>query len=412
MKSWESFLESLESDLGKETVDRWLRSLKIAKFDAGNLYLLAQDSFQIDWFEEHIRPRIKGKFFNNNYRPISVHISSTKEPLSTEAKRGEIFSPKPDSLDGEMTFENFVFSPKVDVAKQLILEIEKKSFNPLLFYGKKGSGKTHLLMATAHLLTTKRLNVFFVKAEKFTEHVVAAIRLQKMQEFRRVYREIDALIVDDIQDLKGKAATQEEFFHTFNTLHMAGKYILLSANSAPSQLTDIEPRLISRFEWGLSVGLEPCSIEVILKKKMDLWNCNLSAELFSWLISSFPSNPLNAFHCLAVRSKGHSLSVEAARFILKDLLAKEEMEAVTPEKIIKAVAAHYGIRTEDLLGKSHCREFAHPRKAAMYLCREKLKLPFQKIGEIFCRDHSTVIASVDHIEKRDTDRAFLLNLKF
>lgn len=412
MKTWDLFLENLESELGKENVDRWLRTLKVIRFDAANLYLAAQDSFQIDWFEEHIRPRIRGKFYNNNFRPIAVHISTPKENTQPQPERPDYFSIQPDPLDPEFTIENFLPFPQNQIARQLALEVEKKTFNPLLFYGPKGCGKTHLLTAAAHLLVKKGLKVFFVNAEKFTEHVVSAIRLQKMQEFRKVYREIDALIIDDIQGLKDRAATQEEFFHTFNAFHTAGKYILLSSQKAPSQLNGIEPRLISRFEWGISISIEVSPTQALLEKKAQVWNMTLSQEMISWLTTAFPADPLTAFHTLAVRSKGHPVTLESAKIILKDRTQAQEAESVTPEKIIKSVASHYGIKTDDLLGKSHCREFAIPRKAAMYLCREKLKLPFQKIGEIFDRDHSTVMTSIDQIRKRNSDCAVLANLKF
>jgi len=406
MEPWREFLSRVEIELGKQTVDKWLRSLTVTRFDAANLYLQAQDTFQIDWFEEHIRPRIHGKFFNNNQRPIRVHLSLPNQILSSGNKKGfkeeaqSSFFIAPDPIDPEMTLKNFVLSDPNKMAFEVISEIEKSPFNPIFLYGPKDSGKTHLLMSAAKILQDKGKKVFFVRAENFTEHVVQAIRLGFMQEFREVYRRIDALIIDDIHIFSRKAATQEEFFHTFNTLQTDLRTIILSANKAPSQLEEIEPRLISRFEWGLTIGLNKTNTEIILRKKAALWNISLSSELIEFLAQKFPSAPLVALQALSLRAKGSPLlTPEIAEHLLQDLLEIEAQNSWTADRIIKRTASHYGIRSEDLTGKSQTKESAYPRQLAMYLCREKLKLTYQKIGEVFDRDHSTVMASVKQIQK-------------
>lgn len=254
-------------------------------------------------------------------------------------------------------------------------------------------------MGAAIAMQKSGKRVFFVKAETFTGHVVQAIRLGQMQEFRKVYRDIDVLIIDDIHIFSRKNATQEEFFHTFNTLHTSGRLILISANVPPMQLSEIEPRLISRFEWGISLGLQKGEMKAILEKKTALWKLPCNEELIPFLLDKFPRNPILALQALALRSKGTHLTPLLAERLLKDLLAKEQENALTPEKIVKAIAAHYGITSEDLLGKSQMRECALPRFVAMYYCRERLKMPFQKIGELFGRDHSTVMSSVKQIQK-------------
>lgn len=402
MEAWARFLSEIEQELGPAIVSQWLRPLKVARFDAGNLYLEAADSFQADWFEEHIRPRLKGKLFNNNQRPIKVHLTviSSKKP-STKEEAPPRFRIYPDSIDPELSLENYLPSPQNLMAFKLISEsIQNTSFNPIYLYGPKGSGKTHLLCGAATAMEKLGKRVFFVKAEAFTEHVVQAIRLGFMQEFRRVYRDIDVLIIDDIHIFSRKNATQEEFFHTFNTLHTLGHPILLSANVPPSQLSEIEPRLISRFEWGITLSLEKSDPKPILQKKAALWKLSISLELEQFLLEKFPLDPILALQALAFRSQGKGvITCELAQKLLGDLLQQEEKNALTPEKIIKAIAAHYGIRSEDLLGKSQMRECALPRQIAMYLCREKLKMPFQKIGELFSRDHSTVMTSVKQVQK-------------
>ncbi len=221
-----------------------------------------------------------------------------------------------------------------------------------------------------------------------------------MQAVRAAYRSASALLVDDIHIFSNKGATQEEFFHTFNDLHTRGCPIFLSSPLPPSKLTDIEPRLVSRFEWGISAGLEKEDWAPILEKKAKLWKLALDPSLIPFLVENFPTSPLIALQGLAFRAKDVSqLGPHLASFLLKDLLEKEALHAWTFDKIVKAIAAHYGIRSEDILGKSQTREAAIPRQVAMYLCRDKLKLPFQKIGEYFGRDHSTVMASVKQVQE-------------
>lgn len=393
MKEWDQFLSQLSQELGPEVVTKWVPEL--LRFDAANVYLGAKDSFQISWFEEHVRPRIKG-LVNHNQRPIKVHLVSEKTgTLKKEEPRGLSFSADP--IDPEMTLENFIPSEQNLVVHKLLSD--HSPFNPIYLYGPQGVGKTHLLMGTAIALKKSGKRVFFVRAETFTEHVVQAIRLGQMQEFRKVYRDIDALIIDDIDIFSRKAATQEEFFHTFNTLHTLGRLILISANVPPTQLHEVEPRLISRFEWGISLEVVKSSSLAILKRKAALWKMDLSEELTEWLLGKFPKNPILALQALAFRTKGGSLTPTIAERLLKDLLEKEAENALTPERIVKGVAAHYGITSEDILGKSQMRGVALHRQVAMYLCREKLKLPYQKIGDIFGRDHSTVMSSIKQIQK-------------
>ncbi|MBI3508274.1 MAG: ATP-binding protein [Chlamydiia bacterium] len=405
MKIWDDFLAGLEQEIGADTVSRWLRPLKVEKFDAANLHLVAQDSFQVDWFEEHIRPRIdRGQLVNNNFRPIHVHLTWNANAPTLEKKVPSSFF-QSDALNPDQNLQSFLVEPENQMAYQIMADVEKKAFNPIFLYGPRGSGKTHLLMGAAWILAQSGQKVFYTTAQTFTEHVVMAMRQQRMQEFRKVYRDIDVLIIEDIEVLKGKTATQEEFFHTFNTLHMAGRTILLSSANPPAKLEEIEPRLISRFEWGISIGMQPIDTKKALQKKAALWKWDLSSEIIDWLAETFREDLWSAFHALALRKKG-LLHLEGAKLLLQDFKKKE---ALTPEKIIKAMATHHGIKPEDILGKSQVKEFVIPRKKAMYLCREKLKLPFQKIGEIFHRDHSTVIASIEWVKKQPPE---YIDLKF
>ena len=401
MQMWDQFLSQLDKELGIDTVDRWVRPLKLIRFDAANVYLEANDSFQISWFEEHVRPFCQ-KLVNNNGRPIRINLTSpSKDKAAPKESTPPPFIISPDPLDSEMTLENFIVSrPGNEMASKLIGEARKCPFNPVLLYGPHASGKTHLLMAAAALLREKGLKVFYAQATTFTEHVVQAIRKGAMPAVRAAYRSADALIIDDIHVFARKAATQEEFFHTFNELHTRNCPIFLSSQVPPAKMTEIEPRLVSRFEWGISVAIEKEEWAPILEKKTKLWKLNCDPALIPFLVETFPTSPLLALQALALRAKDAlRLDAKIASPLLRDLLAKETLNAWTPERIVKAVASHYGIRTTDILGKSQTREAAVPRQIAMFICRDKLKLPFQKIGEIFGRDHSTVMASVKQIQE-------------
>lgn len=441
MQAWQHFLTALESDLGAETVDRWLRSLKVIHFDAGNLYLEAADSFQIAWFEEHIRARARKQLVNNNFNPIKIHLSSsldTKEENKSSLSKTQAPSPKPhfqlavDSLDPFATMQNFIAGKSSSLVFELIsslcgfkkdlnLPSQLGQFNPIYIHGASGTGKSHLLMALAQALNEKNIFVTYVKMETFTENVVNAIRSGNMQEFRKAYRLADVLIVDDVQVLAKKTATQEEFFHTFNTLHTAGKQIVLSANCSPAFLQDIEPRLVSRFEWGITLQLdklEKDDLILMLQKRLELLDFPLQKQVIEYLLETF-SYHLKSLHraleALILRTHSSKaiacssqLTEKNISTMLFDLIEKEKELVLNPQKIVQTVADFYGIKTEDILGKSQSHECTLPRQLAMYLCRNKIKMPFTQIGQFFHRDHSTVMSSVSNIKEKSesSDKEF------
>lgn len=441
MKAWDNFLILLDIELGKATIDKWLRPIKVLKFDACNLYLEAKDSFQVLWFEEHIRSKVEKRLLNNNNKIIKVHLSTPgnknspthsnkpkqKEPVSTPPFRMSF-----DNIDPNNTLDKLVLNSSNEVAAKVIAEtvgydLEKSTlknlpldgppFNPLFLFGEAGSGKTHLLMAATHCLRRHGKNVIYTRAETFTEHVVNAIRTAEMSTFRQAYRNVDALIIDDIHLFSRKGATQEELFHTFNTLHLARKLIILSSNCAPALLQHIEPRLISRFEWGIALDIPNYCKEqmrTILDNKAKAFQFDLRPAIAEFLIESFHSttSTIRALEALILRTHLNnksphfsptSLTIPIVKHTLKDLITEEEQKAITPTVIIKAVAEDYGITTEDILGKSQSRECALPRQVAMYICREELGLPYVKIGDIFSRDHSTVMSSIKRVKKLAQD---------
>lgn len=428
MKAWDQFLDIQEKELGKEAVDKWLRSLKVLHFDAGNLFLEASDPFQVMWFEEHLRKKVAKGLVNNNNREIRVHLALSKA-ISVKPKKikktAKKQAEKPfeitfDAIDNFSTFETFIELEENKFALTAIKEaVSQKTadlpnFNPLFLYGKEGSGKTHLLKASVHSLLKQGLKVVYCSIETFTEHVVSAIRAGQMSRFREAYRTADALILDNIDQLSRKAATQEELFHTFNTLHTSGKQIILGSDLAPKDLQHIEPRLVSRFEWGLTLPLHPPnkeSLKRIIELKAHLMNFSIKTRVTDFLVDTFQSSPsssVRALEALILRSHIEGVRTQMAQVnlsltdiarLLHDLIQDEESKVVTANQILKTVAEYFGIRKDDILGKSQTRECALPRQIAIYLCRDKLEMPYMKIGDLFCRDHSTIMSSFKLIKK-------------
>lgn len=434
MRAWELFLARQEKELGEETVNKWLRPLRVSRFDAGNLYLEAENKFQISWFEEQMRARITASLVNQNRRPIKVHLSLASEPsnskshaFSSKKKRfhsgsggGIPFIISFDSIDPDHTFDSFVFSKSNEMTTKLLKQIsdantqeEWANFNPIYVYGPDGSGKTHLLMAFAMAMSKLGKSVIYVKAQTFADHVVTAIQAGTMEQLRQRYRLVDVLIVDDVDLLAKKAATQEEFFHTFNTLHGAGKQILLAANCVPHQLQAIEPRLISRFEWGIVLTLsllEGEEMKLLLKSATEKLKFPLNHEVSEFLLETFknPKSLMQALASLMLRFQmqregalftSTQISLLAVQHHLKDLIFAAKQAVITPSRILQNVSEFFGIRQEDILSKTKSRDCALPRQIAIYFCRMQLKLPFTKIADIFARDHSTVMSSVKVIQE-------------
>ncbi len=454
---WNTFLKDLDCEFGKETVDRWLRSLRCTRSDEKSIDFEAQNSFQVLWFEEHIRPRIPEiSLPRQGQKPIQVSVyikgapKKSKKNASLQAKgdtkpgnrasisapSGAHFSLEMPELDPTALFDSLISTPENELVLKLLQETcsyltakkiaalssssgsiatwDSSKFmipNPIYLWGPSGSGKTHLLQATTHRLQRAGLSVKYASSDLFTEHVVKSIRAGEMSTFRSLWRNVDALIVDDIHLLARKSATQEEFFHTFNSLHVAGKQIIVSANCLPQQLQYIEPRLVSRFEWGIVLPVEPLprkQIPLVLEKKAELLHFSivkkqieLIADLFSTNVKS-SVRALEAFILRATLSKKDHQQMNTAiiKDMLRDLIDEEQKSALTPEKIMASVAEQCGVTLEDITGKSQAREAVIPRQIAMYLIRKHLKIPYMKIGDIFGRDHSTVMSSIKHIEKQ------------
>lgn len=433
MKVWQEFLRSLDQELGEQTVDTWLRSLPVHVLQPDLLQIHARDSFQVLWFEEHVRPLAESRLVDESGKKWRVQIIASEQALpaqmapKTRSKKPSLaLAPKlelrTDALDPTAQFEKIIEHEGCNFALRAMKELAQDparfvsdGFNPVYIYGLSGSGKSLLLMAMTQALQRDGKKVLYVTGETFTHHVVQAIRLGMMQDFRRFYRGIDALVLDGVEILSNKSATQEEFFHTFNALHVQEKPIIVAANVPPKDLKGIEPRLISRFEWGLMLPIElPSSkdMERFLKMQCDGLRLSLSKPQARLLIDEFGSTPGLLARSLATlslrihRQKIHLYTLQPHELLpfLQDIKNEQDANALSPEKIVQHVSDQYGVTTKDILGKCQRREFSLPRQVAMYLCREKLQMPFLKIASLFGRDHSTVMASCKLIAKYASEK--------
>lgn len=428
MKAWNAFCSRLREEMGEAAYSKWVEPMQVIRYDAANLFLEVHDPFHALWFEEHLRPLARKELVNNNGRPIKIHLklrqgASPDQISSRPPPPAPTFSLQFDELDPDATLTSFITSTSNQMALSILQEVirlltqqpleqfskeEVKSYNPLYIHGPSGSGKTHLLMASASALTNAGIKATYVRAATFTAHFVNAIRAGEMSLFRQTYRNQDVLIIDDVQDFSRKGATQEELFHTFNTLHLEEKRIILGSSHTPQELDAIEPRLISRFEWGMMIPILPLSQEEmpsLLTKRTANRQYPLNKKVETLLLQEFGKNSkylVKALDALILRENkrlSETITEADARHILSDLLKEQETLLLTPEKILAAVAAYYAIPQGDILGKSQKREMSLPRQISMYLCREKLHLPFIKIGLLFDRDHSTVMSSIRRIQK-------------
>ncbi len=407
MKVWEDFLQTQVNNLGSEAIDKWAKSLKVVFFDAGNLYLEAQDSFQLGWFEEHLRPQVRQFFRNNNQRLIKVHLSLAGAPSTKDKKIWQpVLNLSQDSINPGCRLETY-FPGKTNLTSFELLKesLEKPIYNPIYLHGPAGSGKSHLLMASYAYLTAQKKQCFYVTASTLTNHIVAAMRTGGMQKFRELYRQHDVLLVDDVHQLSHRSATQEELFHTFNTLHVAGKQIILAGSRLPSLLEGIEPRLTSRFEWGLVLPLQtltkPEQIEFYLYRAQEK-KLTLPKEVEQFLLENLPSvkSLQSALETIGIRKGKNEVTVSLVQKWIEPLLEDQKRKALTPEKIIQATAEIFGMPASDILGRSQNQDCSLPRQVAMYLCRSMLKMPYLKLATVFSRDHSTVMTSVKSVEKK------------
>ncbi|SUY54196.1 chromosome replication initiator DnaA [Clostridium tetani] len=314
-------------------------------------------------------------------------------------------------LNPKYTFDSFVIGNSnrfAHAASLAVAEAPAKAYNPLFIYGGVGLGKTHLMHAIGHYILQNNSNVkvVYVSSEKFTNELINSIKDDKNEEFRNKYRNVDVLLIDDIQFIAGKERTQEEFFHTFNALHEANKQIILSSDRPPKEIPTLEDRLRSRFEWGLIADIQAPDFETrmaILKKKADVEHLNIPNEVMVYIATKIKSN-IRELEGALIRIVAFSsltnkeISVDLASEALKDIISSKESNQVTIELIQDIVSSYFNLRVEDFKSSRRTRNVAFPRQIAMYLCRKLTDNSLPKIGEEFGgRDHTTVIHGYEKI---------------
>ena len=347
---------------------------------------------------------------------VTLMSSIDKEKIDKKQKQKDTSASKNNNiqnLNPNYTFETFVIGNNNNLAHAASLAVAEtpgEVYNPLFIYGGVGLGKTHLMQAIAHFIikTKPELKVLYVTSETFTNELIDSVKNQKNSEFREKYRNIDVLLIDDIQFIIGKESTQEEFFHTFNALYQDRKQIVISSDRPPKEMETLSERLRTRFEMGLPVDIQIPTYETkmaILNKKAELGGYDIPYEVKDYVATHIKSSirelegaltKLSAFAKLS----SNPITVEFAEEALKDLISPDSRREITPELIIDIVAEHFNIKSEDILSQKRSADIVYPRQIAMYLCRSMTDVPYETIGNYMGkRDHSTIKYGVDKIAK-------------
>ncbi len=420
---WPAILKQIEEKLDPKELNTWFGPTRQVAFDpsagAGILTISVPSRVFADWIESRHGALLAREAAAAGFPQLEIRFESgatDSAPVAAAvptagAGRSIVANPR-------FSFESFVVGSSnqfAHAAARAVAESPSRSYNPLFLYGGVGLGKTHLMHAIAQ--EVQRLNpdarVLYLSAERFLNDLINALRFERMHEFKRRYRELDVLLMDDVQFIAGKESTQEEFFHTFNALHDAQKQIVVTSDTLPKEIPTLEERLRSRFEWGLIADIQPPDLEMkiaIIRKKAASEKADVPNDVAMFIAGTVKSNVrelegrLNrvlAFSSLT----GKPLTVELAKETLRDIVGNEEQRAV-PSEILKAVASHYGLRVSDMKAKSNAKPVAFPRQVAMYLCRKLTELSYPEIGRLFNdKHHSTVMHSVEKIGRMIEDDA-------
>lgn len=412
MSVWESCLERLEGELTPQQFNTWIRPLQAVEED-NNIRLLAPNRFVLDWINEKYLDRINvllEKILGVNACNIVVEVGSNSTIEPAAKSRAGRTDPAPSSkrysnyLNSNFTFASFVEGKSNQLARAASIQTAENpgvSYNPLFIYGGVGLGKTHLMHAIGHAILEHKptANIAYLHSERFVADMVRALQHNAINEFKRYYRSLDALLIDDIQFFAGKERSQEEFFHTFNALLEGQHQIVLTCDRYPKEVKGLEERLISRFGWGLTVAIEPPELETrvaIINKKAEQTNSYIPSDVSFFIAKRFRSNVRElegALNRVVANSNltGQPISLEFTQNALKDLLLLQDKQ-ITLENIKKTIAEYYKIRVSDLLSKRRSRSVTRPRQIAMSLAKELTSHSLPEIGDAFGgRDHTTVL---------------------
>jgi chromosomal replication initiator protein len=414
--AWRAALGQLQMDMPKAIYDTWVRDADLIAYEDGSFMIGVQNAYARDWLDSRLKKTITNLLTGIMNRTVEVRFSvwqNTIEPVVPSQE--QIVSEKPASspvpsnsyFNTRYTFDNFVVGASnrlAHAASLAVAENPARAYNPLFLYGGVGLGKTHLLHAIGNACTQRELQVLYVSSEEFTNDLINAIRTRTTPAFREKYRLIDILLIDDIHFIAGKESTQEEFFHTFNTLHGQNKQIVLSSDRPPKALSTLEERLRSRFEWGLTADIQAPDLETrlaILRAKAERRGRQVPDEILEliahWMQSNIRELEGALTRVLAYSDlRGMPLTKELVESALGDLLPRQRN--LEPEQIVQAVAGAFNLSLERLLGRDRSREVALPRQIAMYLMRKETPISLPQIGEVLGgRDHTTVMYGCDKV---------------
>ena len=432
-EKWDSIVDTLatEFEFSSVSINTWIKPLQVQRYDSdeGTLFIYVPiDEMGIN--EDFINSYINKKFTTPLRSTIAelTGLDCTKIVYTVEqnvVKEADSSSNTDNSfnnilekanLNPEYTFENFVVGSNnkfAHAASLAVAESPGEIYNPLFLYGGVGLGKTHLMHSIAHFIleNNPQTRVLYVTSESFTNELIEAIRNGNntaMTKFREKYRNIDVLLIDDIQLIIGKESTQEEFFHTFNSLHSAKKQIIISSDKPPKDMEILEERFRSRFEWGLIADITLPDYETrmaILHKKEEMDGYDINEEVIKYIANNIKSNirelegAINKVMAFAKLEK-KEVTLELAEQALKDIISPDEKKVITPDYIISMVAEHFDVTVDDLCGNKRNSKIVTPRQIAMYLCREIISTPLKSIGKCLGnRDHTTIMHGIDKIEK-------------
>ncbi|GAC1412813.1 MAG: chromosomal replication initiator protein DnaA [Candidatus Doudnabacteria bacterium] len=420
---WQAILGNLEVTLSKANFTTWFKNTAILEKNDDNIVVSVPNSFTKEWLQNKYNTDILKalRMISPEVKEVKYQIvssSGTAKPMAnevfTKTMSGSrvIQNTTNTGLNPKYTFNTFIVGKGNELAYAACNAVSKKPgqvYNPLFLYGGVGLGKTHLMQAIGHevLKENPSAKVMYVTSEKFTNEFVQSISLGRVAQFKELYRSIDVLMIDDIQFLAGKEQTQEEFFHTFNTLHQNNKQVILSSDRLPKDIPAIEERLVSRFEWGMIADIQAPDFETrlaILKAKAAEKNYEVDTPVLTHIAETIQSNIRElegALNRLMVYCQLNNTrpTIEQVKTVLVGV-ASAKKRVISIKRLMEVVADFYNITLEDLLRQSRRKEFVKPRQIAMYLMREELENSFPSIGEHFGgRDHTTVMHAVDKIGK-------------
>lgn len=419
---WNKTLTIIKSELSEVSFNTWIKSCEPLSISSDTLRISVPNSFTQDILDKRYKDLVANsikavcsKLYKIEFIIMSDNYDKDedKNVITKRSKSITVNDEMSSTLNPKYTFNSFVIGNSnrfAHAASLAVAESPAKAYNPLFIYGGVGLGKTHLMHAIGHYILNGNPNakVVYVSSEKFTNELINAIKDDKNEEFRNKYRNVDILLIDDIQFIAGKERTQEEFFHTFNALHDANKQIILSSDRPPKEIPTLEDRLRSRFEWGLIADIQVPDFETrmaILKKKADVENLNVANEVMGYIATRIKSN-IRELEGALIRIIAYSsltnreVTVDLASEALKDIISKKQGKHVTIDSIQDIVSSYFNLRVDDLKSQRRTRNVAYPRQIAMYLSRKLTDMSLPKIGEEFGgRDHTTVIHAYEKISE-------------